>query len=345
MIEVVDLFCGSGGLTHGLKKSGLKVVAGVDFDGSCKFAYEYNNNAKFIEADISKLNTKQLMSLYNTKGLKALVGCAPCQTFSSYSYKNRDKNQEDERWFLLKSFAKHISAIEPDIVSMENVPNLVKYDIFKEFEDNLLSKGYHVSYSIVNCSDYGIPQNRRRLVLLASKLGSIEILPPTNQKKTVKDAIGHLPPIKSGETNSSDPMHRCSDLSNINLKRIKQSKPGGTWRDWDKSLLPNCYKKPSGKSFSNVYGRMKWDEPSPTLTTQFLSLGSGRFGHPEQDRAISLKEGALLQTFPEDYKFFADAENAPFRVIGRHIGNAVPVELGAVIGKTIKKHLKENGHE
>ena len=139
-------------------------------------------------------------------------------------------------------------------------------------------------------------------------------------------------------------MHRCAGLTEINLKRIRQSKPGGTWRDWDKNLILRCHKKETGKSYGSVYGRMKWDEPSPTMTTQFYSLGTGRFGHPEQDRALSLREGALLQTFPEDYQFFQNVENMSIGTISRHIGNAVPVDLGKIIGLSIKKHLKDYGY-
>ena len=140
--------------------------------------------------------------------------------------------------------------------------------------------------------------------------------------------------------NKKDPLHKSAGLTEINLKRIKQSKPGGTWRDWDKTLLPECYKKPSGKSFGSVYGRMEWDKPSPTITTQFYSFGTGRYGHPEQDRAISLREGALLQTFPRNYKFFKDIDNISISTISRHIGNAVPVDLGKIIGMSINEHLK-----
>ena len=249
----------------------------------------------------------------------------------------------------MRSFAQYIEDIKPDIVSMENVPELHKYDIFEDFLKNLDELGYHTSYKIVDCSKYGLPQKRRRLVLLASKHGEIQLIPETSieKKLTVRDVLSGLPVISQGQIDESDPLHRSAGLTEINLKRIKQSKPGGTWRDWDESLLPECYKKPSGKSFGSVYGRMEWDKPSPTVTTQFYSFGTGRYGHPEQDRAISLREGALLQTFPRDYKFFEDVNNVSIGTISRHIGNAVPVDLGKIIGMSINKHLEniKNGRQ
>lgn len=344
-VAVVDLFCGVGGLTCGLKKTGLNVVAGLDNDASCEFAYTENNNTKFICADVSKYPSKEINNLYADAEIKVLVGCAPCQTFSKQTskYKNRIY---DKKWTLLEYFAQHIENINPDIVSMENVPELVKFDIFEHFKSTLDRLQYHVSYKIVDCSEYGLPQKRKRLVLLASKFGEISLLPSDclGYKKTVKDVIGNLPSLKNGEVDKNDPLHRCAGLTAINLRRIKQSVPGGTWKDWDEDLILDCHKKESGKSYSSVYGRMKWDIPSPTMTTQFYSLGTGRFGHPEQDRALSLREGALLQTFPEDYKFFQNVEDMTIGTISRHIGNAVPVDLGKIVGLSIKTHLEEYGY-
>ena len=339
---VVDLFCGVGGLTCGLQKAGLNVIAGFDSDNTCKYAYEYNNRAQFINCDISKIDSSEISKYYNKDDIKILVGCAPCQTFSRQTnkYKNRTK---DEKWNLLKFYAKHIENIKPDIISMENVPELVNFDIFQYFIDVLKKNKYYISYQIVDCSKYGLPQKRRRLVLLASKFGEIDLIKPDKNQiyRTVETEIKDLPNLKNGEQCKTDPLHRCAKLTDLNLKRIKQSIPGGTWQDWDEELLPNCYKKSSGKSYSAVYGRMKWDSPSPTMTTQFYVYGTGRFGHPEQNRGLSLREGALLQTFPKEYKFIENDEYS-LKIIGRHIGNAVPVDLGEIIGKSIQKHLKAN---
>jgi DNA (cytosine-5)-methyltransferase 1 len=319
------------------------VVAGIDNDPSCQYAYEENNAAKFIEADIAEFSGADVNKLFGNANVKILVGCAPCQRFSRQANKIRNTfdHTTDKRWNLLKEFAKYVEEIEPDIVSMENVPELRNFDIFDEFKSKLEDLGYHISYKVVDCSKYGLPQKRRRLLLLASKYGNIELIPESDikEKLTVRDALAKLPRLLSGEIDEKDPLHRAAGLTDINLKRIRQSKQGGTWRDWDKELLPECYKKPSGKSYSSVYGRMKWDEPSPTITTQFYSFGTGRYGHPEQDRALSLREGALLQTFPENYKFFADLDKISIGTISRHIGNAVPVDLGKIIGMSINKHL------
>jgi len=340
-ISAIDLFCGIGGLTHGLIEAGISVVAGIDSDETCKYAFEVNNQSTFIHKDIKKLTGDELEKLYPAECTRVLVGCAPCQTFSKHTQKNKSR-YEDEKWDILCSFTTLIRDVQPEIVSMENVPEITKYDVFTDFVAGLKSLGYNVFWDTVYCPDYGIPQSRKRLVLLASKLGAIEIIPATHtrqQYKTVQDTIGTLEVLAVGEVSALDPLHRTSTLSDINIKRIRQSKPGGTWMDWDEGLRSPCHKKDSGRSYSGVYARMPWDSSAPTMTTQFYNYGTGRFGHPEQDRALSLREGALLQTFPEDYDFI-DPE-LPFSIkrIGMHIGNAVPVRLGMVIGCSILKHL------
>ena len=156
---------------------------------------------------------------------------------------------------------------------------------------------------------------------------------------TVRQAIGDLEPLENGQRSTTDPLHFCSRLSPINIRRIKASIPGGTWCDWPTSLLPDCYRKDSGASYKSVYGRMEWDKPAPTLTTQFYRYGTGRYGHPVQHRALSLREGAILQTFPANYEFVPPNETVNFTSIGRHIGNAVPPALGYIIGQSILKHV------
>ncbi len=205
--------------------------------------------------------------------------------------------------------------------------------------------GYSVFWDVIYCPDYGIPQNRRRLVLLASKLGTIEIIPKTHHPsryRTVRDVISKLEEIKDGGSSAKDSMHRAWSLAAINKKRIRQSRPGGTWLDWDEELRVPCHRKKTGQTYSAVYGRMCWDKPAPTITTQFYSYGTGRFGHPVQDRALSLREGALLQTFPKYYDFIDPKQPIYFSRIGTHIGNAVPVRLGVIIGRSIVKHIKEH---
>ena len=339
-IEAIDLFCGIGGLTYGLKKAGINVLAGLDNDESCAFSYEKNNDSKFICANISDYDFGEMRGLYSKGSFKVLVGCAPCQPFSSHTYKAKNK-EEDSRWDLINYFTKAIETLEPDVISMENVRGIIKTRVFQNFVERIKKMNYNVDYKVVYCPDYGIPQNRSRLVLLASRLGEISIPEKTHLKDNyvaVGKTIGNLPKIKSGEVSPEDSMHRAKNLSPLNLERIGQSKPNGTWRDWDASLLPECYRKKSGQTYVSVYGRMGWDGVSPTITTQFFNYGSGRFGHPEQDRALSIREGALLQTFPVSYDF---GEYVSMTAIARRIGNAVPPRLGYVIGKTIKEHIKE----
>ena len=231
---------------------------------------------------------------------------------------------------------------------MENVPNLSNKDVFKNFVNKLQEIGYQVSFKNVFCPDYGIPQKRRRLVLLASKLGDISLIPPTHNPEnyiTVKGAIAHLEKIESGEKSKTDKLHFTTKLTEVNVKRIQASIPNGSWEDWNDDLKLKCHKKETGKSYKAVYGRMSWDEPSPTITTQFYNYGTGRFGHPEQDRALTIREASILQSFPADYKFFEKETDIILTKIGTHIGNAVPVELGYVIGQSIIKHLKTTDYE
>lgn len=346
-IAGIDLFCGVGGLTHGLIKSGIKIRAGIDLDSSCKYAYEINNKATFISANIAQITGKEIKQYWKQNEVKILVGCAPCQPFSTHSNKVKGK-ENGEKWNLLNEFVRLVRETNPDIISMENVTNLANKQIFKDFVSNLEDLKYEVKCQNVYCPDYGIPQKRRRLVLLASRFGKIELISPTHKKdkyKTVRDAIGHLEPIESGEKSKIDSLHFTTKLTDINVKRIKSSVPNGTWEDWDKSLWLNCHKKETGKTYKSVYGRMSWDEPAPTITTQFYNYGTGRFGHPEQNRALTIREASILQSFPSNYKFVEKGKDALLTKIGTHIGNAVPVNLGFAIGKSIIKHLKEKGNE
>lgn len=343
-IICIDLFCGVGGLTHGLKKSGVDVVAGVDLDPHCRYPYEKNNESKFINKSVADITKKEMRSLLKGGDYTMLVGCAPCQPFSSYTRNVKKKND----WRLLNEFGRLVKEIRPDVLSMENVPGLAKHKVYKDFLTLLKACGYeYVVKPDVYCPDYGIPQSRRRLVLVASRHGEISFPEATHtpdKYRTVRTAIKTLPPIRAGGGSKKDSLHIAARLSPKNMKRIQVSKPGGTWRDWSENLRTECHKKESGKTYPGVYGRMEWDKPSPTMTTQCYGFGNGRFGHPTQNRAISLREAALLQTFPRDYKFLQKNERAEFKRLGRLIGNAVPVKLGEVIGQACVKHLSQLGH-
>ena len=338
-IGAVDLFCGIGGLTYGLRTSGIDVVAGIDLDPSCQYAYETNNNGEgsIICKNVDEVKGEDIDKLLEGFDVKVLVGCAPCQPFSTHR-KDKKHRERHKDWGLLRQFGRLAEEVMPDYISMENVPELVKESIFDEFVTKLKGLGYAVDYSVVKAEEYGVPQHRRRLLLLASKEGTISLIDPTNDEKhavTVREAIGNLPAVKAGGVCEGDPLQTASMLSKINMQRIQASVPNGTWRDWPEELRLDCHKKDSGQTYPSVYGRMAWDETSPTITTQFYMYGTGRFGHPEQDRALTLREGAILQSFPKGYEFILPGEKLSRKAIARHIGNAVPPKLGEAVGRSI----------
>lgn len=339
-IACVDLFCGAGGLTHGFILEGLSVVAGIDLDPTCRFPYEENNDqAKFVERDIGKLTVNELKELFGDAALTVLAGCAPCQPFSTYAQRY-ESDGKDGKWGLLYHFARLAEGSMPDVITMENVPSVAKHAVFHDFVETLKGLGYKVWFDVVDSSKYGVPQMRQRMVLLASKHGDIRMIGPTHEKpKTVRQAIGRLRPLVAGGSALNDKLHIASTLSEKNLKRIKASRPGGTWRDWPESLVANCHRAETGRTYPGVYGRMEWDKPAPTMTTQCYGFGNGRFGHPEQDRAISLREAALLQSFPRNYAFIPKDGEVYFKILGRLIGNAVPVNLGRAIARSINRHI------
>lgn len=341
-VSAVDLFCGAGGLSHGLQESGVSVVAGIDVDPSCKFPFEANIEASFLELDVRDVTADHLRSLWTEGTTRLLAGCAPCQPFSPYR-RGADTSAE-ERWPLLAEFGRLVRETLPEIVTMENVPRIGRSRIFLEFIDVLREADYHVSWRSCYGPDYGLPQNRRRLVLLASRLGTIDVpsrVVSAPRQRTVRDTIADLPALEAGDVDADDRLHRSRQLSDINLKRIRASAPGGTWKDWPEELLAPCHRKPSGATFRNVYARMEWDAPSPTITTLAHNFGTGRFGHPEQDRPISLREAAMLQGFPRTYRFIGPHDPVHFSHLGRLIGNAVPPPLGKAVGGAVIAHVAE----
>jgi len=335
------VFCGVGGLSYGFKQEGFRIAAGIDIDEDCRYPFETNNDAPFFRRDVASLKGREINALFGKDKIRVLVGCAPCQPFSTYNQKNRDP-----KWQLLGKFGSLVDKVRPDVLSMENVPRLLRFRqgrAFRSFVKVLLNANYHVAWDVLYAPDFGLAQTRSRLVLLASRLGPIKLPSATyaNNHRTVRMEIGDLPRLKHGEASSTDPLHRASRLSPMNLKRIAAAKPGGTWRDWSSGLVTDCHRIDTGKGYSSVYGRMSWDDPSPTLTTQFFGFGNGRFGHPDQNRAISLREGALLQGFPRKYRFVAPGEELHFKKVGRLIGNAVPVRLASAIARAVRRHIEE----
>jgi DNA (cytosine-5)-methyltransferase 1 len=335
-LSAVDLFCGAGGLSLGLKRAKVKVVAGFDIDARCKYPFRSNIRAKFFEQDVRTVTGDQLIRLWVPGSVRVLAGCAPCQPFSSH--RRGADTSKDDAWPLLDEFGRLVKETKPELVTMENVPRILKAAVFHRFIKTLLDLEYAVDYRSRLCAEYGLPQMRRRLVLVASRIGPIEIPAPTRNPgefATVSGAIRGLPSLKNGQSDSADPLHASRTLSSTNLLRIQASKPGGTWRDWPEELRAPCHQKETGSSFASVYARMEWDKPSPTITTEFHNFGSGRFGHPEQDRALTLREGAILQGFPPSYKFVSPGDKVELEPMARLIGNAVPPPVGEAIGRTL----------
>jgi len=348
-ICAVDLFCGAGGLTYGLQRSGIRVAAGIDLDPATEYAYSKNNaGAEFLKWDVSRKKSPSVAKLFATGKYRLLAGCAPCQPFSKLT----NGIGRHRSWDLLNNFARFVVGVQPELVTMENVPELARRgsEVFEHFVDTLKRNGYFVDSKVVNCVDYGAPQSRKRLVLLASRLGPITVpegrykTPQT--RKTVREAIGSLPAVQAGKSHPKDPIHVAALLSPKNLRRVRATpRNGGTKADWPKDLLLDCHKRATGARYRSIYGRMRWDEPAPTMTTLCNGIGNGRFGHPKQDRAITLREAALLQTFPRGYDFWPRDEKLRSKAIARMIGNAVPPQLGRALGHALLAHVEQYERE
>jgi len=337
-VYAVDLFCGAGGLTFGLQKAGVSVVAGMDFDPICEFPYTANNGTPFQRTDIRKLKAADLAKLYPKGAIRLLAGCAPCRPFSPF--RRGTDNSGDKEWGLLGEFSRLVEDLKPELVTMENVPGLRSKPIFRSFVKKLRKLGYEVDSGSLYCPRFGIAQQRRRLVLLASLIGPIKVpvgpVPP-EKYRTVRQTIASLTKVAAGESDPADKLHRARSVSETNLQRLRSSQPGGTWQDWPKELRSKCHRRKTGLSYKSVYSRMLWDEPAPTITTQAYNFGTGRFGHPEQDRSITPREAALLQSFPRSFRFVGPREKVRFSRVGRLIGNAVPPRLAFFVGKEIMR--------
>lgn len=335
MIFAIDFFCGAGGLTRGLLDAGINVRLGIDFDENAKETYTQNNHVPFLGKDLRELTFRDLEPyIKKCKTPLLFAGCAPCQPFSQINRTQGDRKNED----LLLQFGAFIEHFKPQYIISENVPQLTKKRaVFDKFLKLLEKNGYIYDYSFVDAKDVGVPQMRKRLVLVASNVVT-EIQIPVTPKvvKTVKDAISHFPQLSHGEDSPEYNHHSARNLSELNLIRIQHTpQNGGDSRSWPEELKLPCHKKVKG--FTDVYGRMFWDKPAPTLTTKCNSYSNGRFGHPEQDRAITLREAAALQSFPDDYIFYGNQG-----LVAKHIGNAVPPLLGKFLGEYIIQLSQES---
>ncbi|MCZ8237766.1 MAG: DNA cytosine methyltransferase [Leptospiraceae bacterium] len=346
--KAIDFFCGAGGMTSGFRQAGVKLLAGIDIDQQCKETYEFNHpNSKFIEADIKKLKyseLEKLVSIGKMDDQMIFIGCSPCQYFSTIKT-NKTKSIESKN--LLSDFQRFVKYYLPGYVVVENVPGIAKsHDSpLQEFINFLEKNRYKVSMDILRLEKFGIPQTRRRFLLVASRVDQNVSLPKESQlsNNTVRGFIhpkNGFPILKAGSKDASPNLHTVAGLSEINFKRLSLTeKNGGNRLSYvnNKRLAVPCqFKKP--KIFHDTYGRMRWDRPAPTITTKFFSISNGRFAHPSQDRAISLREGATLQTFDLSYRFIGSSIGC----IARQIGNAVPPLFAKQIAETIVRSSFSN---
>ena len=333
----VDLFCGCGGLTKGLRDAGIQVLKGIDMDASVMETYERNNpGSTFVKGDVRHIMADSIMDgISRRERFLLLAGCAPCQPFSKHVMGSK----RDGRRSLIRSMSALVEKILPEYVMVENVPKFGNSSNAHHayFIRVLKRNGYCIDEGVVNAADYGVPQMRRRYVMLASRNGKIKIPDSTHgsgahEYATVKDTIQRFPEIDAGESLPNVVNHTAPRLSKRNVDRVnKIPKDGGSRSDLPHDLWPECHRNHNGHT--DTYGRMHWDKPAPTLTCRCTSLSNGRFGHPEHNRAISVREAAALQTFPDDYVFYSyKTANA------RHIGNAVPVLMAKKIGEAIGRH-------
>lgn len=344
-MRAIDFFCGGGGMTYGLRQSGINVVAGVDAEPSCRETFEANNpGATFILSDIKRLRSdffERNFGIRKNDDELILVGCSPCQY---YSIINTERTRSVQTKNLLLSFCRFVDYYRPGFVLVENVPGIEYTDdsVLPKFLKKLKTIGYQVKKKIVDLSYYGVPQSRKRFSLIATRLDVTLSLPaPDERQAVVEEFIGvanGYPTIPAGHHDDTTFMHTCAGLNEKSLQRLRLTPHnGGSRLAWahNPELQLKCYEG-KDNSFRDNYGRMWWDRPAPTITTKFFSVSSGRFSHPDEDRPISIREGATLQTFPTDYVFYATSIFAAAKMIG----NAVPCEYARRLGVHVQSLME-----
>ncbi len=335
MIKAIDFFCGAGGLTRGLLDAGIEVLAGVDDDERLQKTYEHNNKpSRFVCRDIKTINIDELREELGITPDDTVLyaACTPCQPFSTL---NQMKGK-DERKSLLLAFAVLVSKAPPDFIVVENVPGLnTAYgrEIYEQFAQTLDACGFvEPAADFLDAADYGVPQVRKRFILLASRHGRIALPPQSvEEPATVEQYLKKYPVLTDGEAAAGYVNHKARKLP-AHHKVIARAVPkdGGNRSDVkDTSILLKCHQENPGVH-KDVFGRMAWKKPAPTLTCRCTDIYCGRFTHPDQDCGLSLREAAALQTFEDDYEFFGT-----FFHIAAQIGNAVPVKLAAQLGASI----------
>ena len=319
----------------------MEIALGLDNDQDAERTFRRNfPEADFIREDIRSVATQEFDRVVERCSDHPLwfSACAPCQPFSQQ--RRGILASGDERYGVLGHLMRFVKSYRPEFVFIENVPGLRKQrvglDVFEPITEGLRHLGYHLETGVVRSQDYGVPQRRARLVLLASTLFPLSFPAMTHgpgrevaKFATVRDWISALPPIEAGESHSGIPNHRSARLSPLNKRRITLTPAGGGWRDWPTELVPRCHRF-GFEGFSDVYGRLRWDAPAPAMTTKCISFSNGRFGHPQQDRAISVREAALLQTFPMSFVF-----TGSLTAQARQVGNAVPALLARKFGEHV----------
>ena len=330
----IDLFSGCGGLSEGMRKAGFQVKAAVEIDPYAVKAYRLNHNdTKVFQKDIRQIYKAELEKTYTEKTLHLLAGCPPCQGFSSIRRLNKKSSVKDKRNSLVLQYLRLVQELEPITIMMENVPGLENYYHFKYLFRELKRMGYNPKKEVVNVKDYGVPQSRKRLVLVGSRLGELNVAPGTGKKVTVRRTIGDLGTPDS----TKDPVHKIVAGHTPRIKEMIKLVPknGGSRNDLPDEFILECHKK-KGVGFRDVYGRLRWDDLSSTITGGCLNPSKGRFLHPEEDRCITAREAALLQSFPRDYKFPLDIPKTSIALL---IGNALPPEFSYIQSQNIKDHL------
>lgn len=349
-LTAVDLFSGGGGLTVGLKKAGFRVVGAVEIDTVAYTTYKTNHpDVQAFKQDIRFVKGEEILNLAPSGSVDLIAGCPPCQGFSSLTAKYR---KEDPRNSLIKEMTRLIREVRPKAVMVENVPGLARkgYSLLQEFLDELKSLGYQSSWKVLQVADYGVPQSRRRFVLLAGFHFEIKIPSPTHARegknglipwRTVQDAIKSMPePITLNEAiKRGDPRrfnwHVIRNMTRINRLRLENVKPGDSRSKLPEDLRPDCHKGKE-EGFSNVYGRLAWDKPSVTITGGCTTLSKGRFGHPDKNRTISVREAALLQTFPPEYFFDTPYMDHACDIVG----NALPCDFAEKLASVVYDALE-----
>ena len=338
----IDLFSGAGGLTVGLKKAGFRVVAAAEIDEDSVNTYRANHpEVRVFHEDIRKVQGHDILEATGLKKIDLVAGCPPCQGFSKFTDKNDKRDPRNE---LILEMARIIEELRPRICMMENVPGLAKRGrgLLRKFENKLESLGYVITKKVLQLADYGVPQSRRRLVLLAGRGFKIDLPEPTHArtpdatnkawvvlrevlKKTGKPISYSKAKLSGGPQKYG--WHVIRDLKPISIERLKHLTPGGSRMALPRRLRPKCHK--TAKGFQNVYGRMSWDDVAPTVTSGCTTLSAGRFGHPEENRTISVREAALIQTFPKTYRFEAEMIEKACKLVG----NALPCKFAKIVSR------------